>query len=90
MADIGQKRSFKTISHKHLLTININKSAFFGFKMGQTKHKSLRARDFLRFSLRKCGRHLEQINFEYRYKEYNTSFKSNTQILKFLKVINTK
>ena len=40
VADMGQKiTSFKTVSHIHLLTINGNKSIFFGSKMGQTKHK---------------------------------------------------
>ena len=30
--------SFKTVSHNHLLTISVNKSIFFGSKMGQTQH----------------------------------------------------
>ena len=38
---------FKTVSDKHLLTINIHESMFCGFKMGQTKYKALRTRDFL-------------------------------------------
>ena len=31
--------------------------------MGQTKHKPLRTRDFLRFSVRNCSLHLEHIFF---------------------------
>ena len=43
MADMHSKRrSFKTVSHKDLLTINNNESVFFGSKMSQTKHKPLR------------------------------------------------
>ena len=42
MADMDSKRSFKTVSHKDLLTINNNESVFFGSKMSQTKHKPLR------------------------------------------------
>ena len=48
---MGQKRiSFKTVSQKHLLTIYVNKSTFLGSKMGQTKHKPLRTRDFFRLT----------------------------------------
>ena len=32
-------------------------------KMGQTKHKPLRTRYFLRFSARNCGLHLKQTVF---------------------------
>lgn len=39
VADMDQKRSFNTVSHKHLLTINITKYILFGSSMGQTKHK---------------------------------------------------
>ena len=46
---MGSKRSFITVSNKDLLTINFNKSVIFRSKMGQTKHKPLRTRDFLRF-----------------------------------------
>ena len=37
--------------------------------MGQTERKPLRMRDFLRFSPRKLGLHLEHINFENKYKD---------------------
>ena len=53
-----QKEGFyKTVSHKELLTINNNKSVFSESKMGQTKHKPLMARDFLRFFVKNCGLH---------------------------------
>ena len=52
----SKRRSFRTVSHKDLLTINASKSMFSEFKMGQTKHKHnqtkhklLMRRDFLRF-----------------------------------------
>ena len=51
MTDMGYERSFKTVSQKLLLIININESMFFGTKTGQTKRKPLR-RDLLRFSER--------------------------------------
>ena len=51
---MDSKRSFKTVSHKDLLTINNNESVFFVSKMGQTKDKPLRTRDFL-----SCGLHLK-------------------------------
>ena len=38
-----------------------NESVFFGFKIGKTKHKLIKARDFLRFFVRNCGLHLEHI-----------------------------
>ena len=51
----SKRRSFKIVSHKDLLTINHNESMFFGSKIGQTNHKRLRTRDFLRFVARNCG-----------------------------------
>ena len=48
MVDMDSKSgSFKTVSHKDLLTINYNESVFFGSKMDQTKCKPLRMTDFL-------------------------------------------
>ena len=59
MADTdSERRFFKTVSHKDLLTINNNEIVFFGSKMGQTKHKPLRTRDFLRFFARNRVLHL--------------------------------
>ena len=47
---------------------------FFEFKMGQTKHKALRARDFPRFFAINCGLHLEHVFFsENKYKKQNTN-----------------
>ena len=57
--------------------------------MGQTKHKPLRTRDFLRFSARNCGLHLERIFlFKIITRKKTLLSISNIQILKFLKVIN--
>ena len=50
---MGQKRSFKTVSQKQLLTLNVIESMFFGSKMSQTEHKPLGIRDFLRLSAKK-------------------------------------
>ena len=53
VADMGssfKRKSFKTVSHNDLLTIN-NESTFFWSKMGQIKHKPLRTRDFFSGSL---------------------------------------
>ena len=57
----SKRRSFKTVSHKDLLTINNNVIVFFGSKMGQTKRKPLRARYFPRFFAKNCSLHLEHI-----------------------------
>ena len=63
MADMDQKRSsFKTVSRNHLLMIIVNKIIFFGSKIGQTKHKPLRTRDFLRFFPRNCGLQFDHLN----------------------------
>ena len=50
----------KPSSNNHMLTISVNKSIFLGSKISQTKHKPLRKRDFLRFSAKNCGLHLER------------------------------
>ena len=42
--------------------------------MGQTKHKPLAMRDFLRFFARNCVLHLERIFFQNNYKEQNITF----------------
>ena len=69
MTETDSKRwSFKTVSHKDLLTINNNESVSFGSNVSQTKRKSLRTRDFLMFFARNCGLHLEHF-FENKYKE---------------------
>ena len=52
--------------------------------MGQTKHKPLRMRYFLRFSGKNCGLNLKH-NFLFKVITRNRT--SNIQILKFLKVI---
>ena len=59
MADMGQKRSFKSVGHKNLLTISVNKSILLGSKIGQIKYKSVGMRDFLRFFARNCSLDLE-------------------------------
>ena len=70
MAGMGQKRrSFKTVSCSHLLTINFNESMIFRSKMGQTKHKPLRMRYFPRFSAGNRGLHLGHVFVENKYKE---------------------
>ena len=70
---MDSKRSFKTVSYKNLLATNKNGSVFFGSKMGQTKHKPLRTRDFLRFAERNCGLHMKHFFFffENKYNEQN-------------------
>ena len=50
--------------------------------MGQTKHKSLRTRYFLRLSARYRGLHLEHTFFQNNYKEQN--------IILYIKYSNTK
>ena len=79
--------SFKTVSQKHLLKINVNKSILFGSKTGQTKHKPLTTSDFPRSSARKCGLHLEHFFFKINTRNRLLLCKSNTQMQKFLKVI---
>ena len=56
--------------------------------MGQTKHKPLRTRYFLRFSGKNCGLNLKH-NFLFKVITRNRTLlcTSNIQILKFLKVI---
>ena len=85
MADMGQKRSFLKLS---AMATSDNKSIFFGFKMGQTKHKPLRTRNFLRFSERNCGLHLEHFFLKIITRNRTLLSSSNIQIPKFLKVIN--
>ena len=89
MANLGQKRSFKTVSHKHLFTTNVNKIMLFGSKMSQTKHKTLKARYFLRFSLRNWGLNLEHVFFKINTEYRILLCKSYAIIPKFLKVIRT-
>ena len=55
-------RSFKTVSHKHLQTINNNESKFFGSKMGQTNHKTLRTREFIRFFANKVKKTMKIVS----------------------------
>ena len=62
--DSKRRSSFKTVNHKDLLTINNNESVFFVSEMGQSKHKPLRMRDFVRFFVRNCGLNLEHIFFK--------------------------
>ena len=88
----AKKISFKTVSHKPFLTINVNRYPF-GSKIGQTKHKPLRTKYFLSFFVRNCGLCLKHL-FVFVFSKMNTKnrtllCKSNSQILKFLKVINT-
>ena len=64
---MSQKMSFKSVTHKHLLTMKINKIMYFEFKMVQT---NIDNSDFLRFSVWKWDLHLEHINFENKYKEW--------------------
>ena len=85
MADIGQK----TVSHKHLLTINFNKLTYFESKMVQIKHKPLRTIILLCYL-----RENEVYIWNVLILRINTGngillCKSNTQIIKFLKEINT-
>ena len=55
----------------------------FGSKMGQTKHKPLRARDSLWLSALTFGKHF----FENKAWNRTLPCKSNTKILKFVKLI---
>ena len=83
MADMDSKRgSFKTVCHKYLLTIN-NESVcfFFQSKMGQTKHKPLRKRDFLGCLYRNYDLYLEHI-LKINTKNRILLCKSNNQIKK--------
>ena len=57
--------------------------------MGQTKNKPLRMRDFLRFCTRTSGQYLDHIFLKINTGNRILLCKSNTQILKFLKVKNT-
>ena len=82
--------SVNTVSHNHLLKIYVDKSMFYGSILGQTKHKPLRTKDFLRFSVRNCDLHLEHIFFFKIITRKKTLLcTSIIQTLKFLKVINT-
>ena len=78
MADMDQKRSsFKTVSHNHFLATSVNKSLFFGSKIGQMKHKPLRMRNFFRFTARNCGLHLQYIFFKIITRNKKLRFSSN-------------
>ena len=55
---------------------------FFESKMGQTKHKPLRTRDFLRFFTRNRGLHFEHIFFENKDKDRILLCRLNNQIIK--------
>ena len=73
MADMGQKSSFKTVNHKHLPTVNVNKSIFLGPKWVKpdTNHQGREIfLGFLQKIAAKCN-----------------LCKSNTQILTFLKTL---
>ena len=75
---MDQKRSsFKTVSHNHFLATSVNKSLFFGSKIGQMKHKPLRMRNFFRFSARNCGIHLQYIFFKIITRNRTLRFSSN-------------
>ena len=62
---------------------------FFGSKMVQTKHKPLRKRDFLKFSARECTYIWNILILKTNTSNRILLRKSNTQILEFLKAINT-
>ena len=80
----SQRRGFlsivKTVSHKNLLTVNNNEKVFFGSKMGQTKHKPFRMRDFIRFFVRNFGLHLKCIFLKRNARNGILLGKSNNQI----------
>ena len=61
----------------------------FGTKIFQIKCKPLKIQDFLRFSARNLGLHLEHIFKINKYKEQNITLLKKTQILKLLEVIET-
>ena len=61
----------------------------FGTKIFQIKCKPLKIQDFLRFSARNLGLHLEHIFKINKYKEQNITLLQKTQILKLLEVIET-
>ena len=61
---------------------------FFRSKMGQTEHKPLKTRHFLRISVRYWGLHLEHIYSENKYKVQNSTLEikhSNTEVSKSYK-----
>ena len=80
-----KKVLLKQSRHIHLLTLSVNKSIFSGSKMGQTKHKRLRTRNFCRFAARNCGLYLKHIFFKIITRNTKLLCTSNIQILKFLK-----